>query len=864
MPGKSESHTPMMQQYWDIKSQHLDKLLFYRLGDFYELFYDDAKKAAKLLNITLTQRGESKGAPIPMAGVPYHASENYLAKLVKMGESIAICEQVGDPALSKGPVAREVQRIITPGTLTDDALMDADHSNILMSIFSHQQLVGIAWLELANGRFMVEQINDQQKIIDVIARVAPAELIVEEAQVTEEIRQTALPLTIRAASCFATKSCRQLLLEQFQSQDLTGFGLEKLIVAQRAAGALLHYLHVTQKSQLHHIRNISVNTSSQYVQLDQASRIHLSLTQQANGDTQSTLFKALDHTETPMGKRLLKFWIHHPLQTMAAIKSRQLAVAALRQCEQKEQLKVLTTQLESLGDIERIVARVTLGTARPHDLVKLRHALGCLPVIRDFIRTHQQVGCVLSACDGLRPYETLLALLTQAIRDEPATLIRDGGVIASGYHEQLDTYRRYADDSQAMLDDLLATTQQTHGLSNLKMGYNRVSGYYFELPKSQSHLAPESFIRRQTLKNSERYTIAPLKQFEQEALSAQAKALALEKEIYLNILNHTSEYAEALNQTSTDCATVDCIQSLARWSIGDRFCQPEFSSERGINLVASHHPLLIADKNKNSVANDHVMTDQQHIHIITGPNMGGKSTFMRQVATCVLLAHIGAYVPAQAMQFSVVDQIFCRVGSGDDLASGRSTFMLEMAETANILHNASRNSFVLMDEVGRGTSTYDGMSLAWSIIHYLVEQNQSMVMFATHYHEITELQAYHDAVVNRHLAVREVSGQLIFLYQVCDGATNKSYGLQVARLAGVPAAVIQHAKEKLKQYNRQQAPVAQGDLLDINEFSEGVVTAEDGRLLFDALKEMDVDSMSPREAQAALYRLAELAICEVE
>ena len=858
MANKSSAHTPMMQQYWDIKSEHPDKLLFYRLGDFYELFYDDAKKAAKLLNITLTQRGESKGEPIPMAGVPYHASENYLAKLVKMGESIAICEQVGDPTLSKGPVAREVQRIITPGTLTDDALMDADQSNILMSICRRQQTIGVAWLELANSTFMVEQIDEPQKIVDIIARVSPAEIIMEESKITEEIKQCAIPITVRPAACFAPKSCRQLLLEQFQSHDLNGFGIEKLDIAQQSAGALLNYLHVTQKSQLKHIRGIQLSSTSQYMQLDHASRTHLALTQQSNGDTHNTLFNALDHTKSPMGKRRLKFWIHHPLQAVDLIKSRQQSVCALRECAQKRQLEELTVALEGLGDIERIVARVTLATARPYDLVKLRHALKIIPDIIQFVKTHQQQGCVLSTCNGLRPYDTLLSLLVQSVKDEPATLIRDGGVIADGYHEQLDQYRRYASDSQAMLDDLLARTQQEHGLPSLKLGYNRVSGYYFELPKSQSHLAPENFIRRQTLKNAERYTVTALKQFEQEALSAQAKALALEKEIYNTILSQVSDYAEALNQTSSDCATVDCIQSLAVWAVSEEFCLPVFTEARGIHMVASHHPLLIADPSKKSVANDHQMTDGQHVHIITGPNMGGKSTFMRQVASCALLAHIGAHIPAQSVQISQIDQIFCRVGSGDDLAGGRSTFMLEMAETANILHNATRNSLVLMDEVGRGTSTYDGMSLAWSIIHYLVEHNQSMVLFATHYHEITEIQAYHEAVTNRHLAVKEVNGQLIFLYKVLEGATNKSYGLQVARLAGVPAPVIQHAKEKLKQYSRQQVPIAQGDMLDVDDV-DTERPAEDYHQLVEALRSLDIDSMSPREAQSALYQLIEHA-----
>jgi DNA mismatch repair protein MutS len=867
MAPPTDTHTPMMQQYWKIKSQYPDKLLFYRLGDFYELFYDDAKKAARLLNITLTQRGESKGTAIPMAGVPYHASDNYLAKLVKMGESVAVCEQVGDPALTKGPVAREVKRVITPGTLTDDVLLDAESANILMAVCKHQASVGVAWLELSNGQFQVEEANGIEAMHNIIARVSPAELICDTAEAHHLLKDVTIPMAKQPTEHFAYASCRRLLLDQLQCTDLTAFGMDEMKAVQRAAGALLHYVHLTQKSQLAHIKTIRMSTSSDYVQLDHASRQHLSLTQDSAGEKALTLFKTIDDSKTPMGKRLLKHWLHHPLQCRQKIEARQQAIGTLRDLAEDQKLSELRSSLGELGDIERIVSRICLDSARPYDLVKLRQSLTEMPNIQQFVKTQQKSACTLSMCIHIQPYTELLTLLNSAISEHPSTLIRDGGVIATGYHQELDTLRQYATQSQQLLDNLLAEEQEKSGLSGLKLGYNKVSGYYLELPKSQSHLAPESFIRRQTLKNVERYTIAPLKNFEQKVLSAQAKALSLEKSCYLQLLQQLASYAEALNQTSSDCATLDCLQSLASWSSQSGFCQPVFTESRGVKIEAGQHPLLITQKHINCVANNHVMSAEQHVHIITGPNMGGKSTFMRQCATLTLLAHMGAYVPAKSMSLGVIDQIFCRVGSGDDLSGGRSTFMVEMSETAYILHNATENSLVLMDEVGRGTSTYDGMALAWAIVDYLVQNNRSMVLFATHYHELTALQACHNVVTNMHLAVKEVKGQLIFLYQVIPGATHKSYGLQVARLAGMPAECINRARHKLKHMAQKSPMDMQEGLFDQLQASPDVEEVEEenaNQHLIDSIKEIDLDNITARDALSKLYELVDLVAHAVD
>ena len=864
MNKKTAEHTPMMQQYWQLKSQHSDKLLFYRLGDFYELFYDDAKKAAKLLGLTLTQRGESKGEPIPMAGIPYHASENYLAKLVKLGESVAICEQIGDPALSKGPVDRAVKRVVTPGTLSDAALMDEGRSNILLAAVITKSTIGLAWFELTSGSFYYDYVENIAEMCAVVARINPAEMLCTDQDRAVMLSHfPSVPVSIQSKESFHRASSRRLLLEQFQTHDLTAFGLESLPQCQQAAGALLNYVQITQQQQLKHVTSLSRLSQSQYMRLDSASRKHLALTENGLENHHYTLFKSIDRCRTPMGRRLLKYWLHHPLQDIAVIRQRQSAVTAIKTAAESAVScqschDQLVACLSSFGDIERIVSRVVLGSARPADCLTLKHALRSLPLLqKQMVALGSIEHTTLATLSAIVAYPELADELDRAIDDEPSSLIRDGGVIAKGYDADLDELRSFAEASSQFLDDLLASEREKTGLSSLKMGYNKVSGYYFELSKIQAVQAPDYFIRRQTLKNAERFTIPDLKQYEDRALGARDKALALEKQIYASLLAAISEHCQALLATSHDVATLDCLCAFAEIALQSGFTCPDLTVERGIRIKSGVHPMFVDSHQKGLfVANDTDLTDQQSIHIITGPNMGGKSTYMRQCASLVLLAHLGSYVPAEAMRCHVVDQLFCRVGSGDDMATGRSTFMVEMTEAAAILHHATLRSLVLMDEIGRGTSTYDGLALAWAIVEHLRECNQSMVLFATHYFEITDLQAIHPQIVNWHLQAKESSGRLVFLYRLAQGATSKSYGLQVARLAGVPASCLLRAKEKLKDFSYAHQATVQSHLPLVDAEPE-----EDWQqhyqMLADQIKSYDLDHLSPREALHVLYDLVE-------
>lgn len=841
----------------------MDKLLFYRLGDFYELFYDDAKRASQLLGLTLTQRGQSKGEPIPMAGIPYHASENYLAKLVSQGESVAICEQIGDPSTSKGPVERAISRVVTPGTLSDEALMDEAKANILLSICSGKGQVGLAWLELSSGVFMVDEVKSMYEATQVISRVSPAEIICREAdqsQILSEVK--GVPITKRANEGFNYQACRRLLLEQLETKDLRGFGIDDLVNGQQAAGALLNYVQVTQQKKLKHINTIRHVTQSNFVQLDSATRKHLALTEDDQGLNQKTLFKVVDHTKTPMGKRRIRQWLHHPLAGKAEIMKRQNAVTALLvACEQGGGgSQWLRGQLMKIGDIERVVSRIVLGSARPGDCVTLRNALLVMPSIQTWLAENFSEGqSLLSNLQAIKDYAELSQLLQEAICESPSSLIRDGGVIAQNYDAELDRLRAYATESNQYLDNLLTEEREKTGLSSLKMGYNKVSGYYLEVSKVQSAQVPDYFIRRQTLKNAERYTVPDLKQFEEQALTAQSRALALEKKLYQELLEEVAMQCDALLQTSGEVAILDCLCSLAHMAKEEGYAAPVLSQERGVTIKAGRHPILIQNTNQLFVANDTDMSDRQFVHIITGPNMGGKSTYMRQCATLVLLAHIGSYVPAESMQLSVVDRIFCRVGSGDDMATGRSTFMVEMTETANILHNATARSLVLMDEVGRGTSTYDGMALAWSIVEHLVKHNRALVMFATHYFEITQLQHIHPEVVNLHLQAKESQGKLVFLYRIASGATSKSYGLQVARLAGLPGDCLRRAKEKLREFSQLNQSTVQSDLFAVGDETDCQIDEWKDKYqeLTKMLLSLNIDNISPREALGVLYKLVE-------
>ncbi|MEC8881895.1 MAG: DNA mismatch repair protein MutS [Pseudomonadota bacterium] len=864
-----KQHTPMMMQYFELKSKHEDKLLFYRLGDFYELFYDDAKKASRLLNITLTQRGHSGGEPIPMAGIPYHASENYLAKLVKMGQSIAICEQIGDPTVGKGPCERAVSRIVTPGTLSDEALLDESSANIIMSVCINKKSIGVSWLELSGGRFSVWQTDSLEKFEGIVSRMKPAEILTSEVDFTKIANVIAsYPVTKRSQESFNHFSCRRLLLEKFQTKDLSGFGIEHLLAAQQAAGALLSYVQVTQQSQLGHIHGLTYVNDTAYVELDTATCKHLSLTEDDEGNGKKTIYQTLNHTKTPMGKRLLKHWLHHPLRSIKQIMSRQLAVSELLGSEKSisDNAKNLGEHLSQIGDIERIISRVVLGSARPFDLVKLKGSLQAMIDLESWIEQYRDHDSLLCDLEGVHAYPELLTLLESALMENPPSVIRDGGVIAQGYDEVLDRYRALATESSEYLEDLLNREREKTGLNSLKMGYNKVSGYYFELSKGQAEKAPDYFIRRQTLKNVERFTHPELKKFEVEVLSAKHKAMALEKKLYGQLLDKIAVECRRLQKTGADIASIDCLYALTVSAKKEGQCAPTFTERRCLEIKQGKHPVLVDQSQSMIVANDTLMTDDHPVQIITGPNMGGKSTYMRQCASLVLLAHIGAYVTAKAMQLSLVDKIFCRVGSGDDMATGRSTFMVEMTETANILHNATEESLVLMDEVGRGTSTYDGMALAWSIVDYLVTVNRSMLLFATHYFEVTKLQAKHSSIVNVHLQAKETAGKLVFLYQIAKGATSKSYGLQVAKLAGVPKQCVDYAKERLNQFNQKKEDILQSDLLGTAEIfsDEGINWKDKYERLLESITRIDIDNITPRQAVECLDALQQCNRAEFE
>lgn len=806
----SKTHTPMMKQYWDIKSQYPDQLVFYRLGDFYELFYDDAKKASQLLNITLTQRGQSAGEPIPMAGVPFHAAENYLAKLVKLGQSIVICEQQGDPATSKGPVERVVKRIITPGTLSDEALLDNQQANIIMCLFCKNNKIGIAWLELSNNTISIQQC-DNSDYASVISRIQPAEMLVAEDQYPSfQPTIEHYSVTKRTATSFQAQSCKKTLLEQLQTADLHGYGCEKMDLCIIAAGNLLDYIHITQQQNMQHINAIQIASHQDFLQIDPATRNHLEITENIKNQSEHTLLSSLSHTQTAMGKRLLSHWLHHPLRAQNTILERQHAITCI--AEHHDRHQELITLLKKTGDIQRILTRITLETAKPRDLITLRDTLSTLPSIVDVLDTIPQSQEKVFLKKDLQLFTQENALLERAIIHEPPVTIRDGGVIAPHYDHELDELRNIHQNAQEYLKNLENTEKENLNIPNLKVGYNKIAGYYIEISKQYQNRVPDSYIRRQTLKNAERYTIRALQEFEQKALSAASKALAKEKWLYTELMHKLTHNLAAMQKMASALAKVDVIQCFAVVAKSKDYCAPTFNLERGMHIEEGKHPIVIQNNHDHFIANDTFLDENRHIQIITGPNMGGKSTYMRQTALIVLMAHIGSYVPAKKCQLGPIDKIFCRVGSADDLAGGRSTFMVEMTETANILHNATPNSLVLMDEVGRGTSTYDGMAIAWACIRYLAEKNQSMVLFATHFFELTELNQYIKTIQNVHLAADEKQGSLVFLYKVQSGSTNKSYGLQVAKLAGVPSNVVRYAKEKLQSLQQENTHSLQQDI----------------------------------------------------
>ncbi len=853
MSKEQPQHTPMMQQYFRIKAEYPDILLFYRMGDFYELFMDDAKKAAALLDITLTARGSSAGDPIPMAGVPYHAVEQYLAKLLKVGESVAICEQIGDPAKSKGPVERKITRLLTPGTVTDDYLLDDRRDNLLVAIARTENHYGIAAIDLSTGRFTVQQADSDTTLHNEIERLQPAEILHDEDWKPAFARNRIS--TPRPQWHFDLDTAKRLLLRQFEVHDLDGFGCNHLPLAIAAAGALLNYVQETQRTALPHINSLTVELSDEGIILDAASRRNLELEYSISGEHKNTLISVIDKTATSMGSRLLRRWLNKPLRDRFILRNRHQAVGALLD---QYRYETLLETLRGIGDIERIASRIALGSARPRDLSTLRGSLHVIPRIHSLVGTvdnpHiQQLQTNIDLHDELR------SLLDAAIIDNPPVVIRDGGVIAPGFDPELDELRNLSENADQYLLDLEAREKVRTGITNLKVAYNRVHGYYVEIPQSQLSRIPADYIRRQTLKGVERFILPELKKFEDKVLSARERALAREKAIYDNLLHDLLEHLTPIRSSAQAIAELDVLSNFAERANTLNYNCPALVDGAGIQIEGGRHPVVERTLDNPFVPNDLYMDSRRRMLMVTGPNMGGKSTYMRQVALIVLLAHIGSYVPAQTARLGNIDRIFTRIGAHDDLSTGRSTFMVEMTEAANILNNATAHSLVLMDEIGRGTSTFDGLSLAWAIAEFLARDRKAFTLFATHYFELTSLAEQISTIANVHIDAVEHGDKIVFLHAVKEGPANQSYGLQVAQLAGVPKGVIAQAKKKLVSLEKhsRQAPQP-GQTLPLMFDTPVAPKDESAENVKAALAAVDPDTLTPRQALDALYRLRKL------
>ena len=846
----------MMRQYLGLKSQHPDVLLFYRMGDFYELFYDDARRASKLMDIALTSRGQSNGEPIPMAGVPAHSVDNYLARLVRLGESVAICEQVGDPATSKGPVDREVVRIITPGTLTDEALLENHQTQYLASINLSNELIGLSWLDLSSGQFSLTEIHDLQGLQGELERLRPAEMLVEEDAPLPKWLESTEGLRRRPPWHFDYQSAQLALCKQFGTRDLSGFDAQDAQLAVGAAGCLLQYVKDTQRSAIPHLRGLTRERREDAVIMDSETRRNLEIEISVTPGNEYSLAGLMDRCATPMGSRLLRRWLNRPIRDRDILKKRQQAVETLIAPGIADKL---LQPLSDIGDMERILARVALRSARPRDLAQLRQALEVLPELTKVIRKMES-PLLANLADSCSSHSQVHAFLKSAIVQEPPILIKDGEVIASGFDVELDNLRDISADANQYLDDLELRERERTGLGNLKLGYNRVHGYYIEISKSQANSAPSEYIRRQTLKGAERFITPELKEFEDKVLSAKDRALNRERLLYETILDQLNDTLIELQQTATNAAEIDTLVNLAKRAQELSLTKPELTNEPGINYEKGRHIAVELASSEPFVPNNLDLNDKRRMMIITGPNMGGKSTYMRQTALITVLAHIGSYVPAMNARLGPIDRIFTRVGAADDLTGGRSTFMVEMTETANILNNSTASSLVLMDEVGRGTSTFDGLSLAWAAAHYISKESQAFTLFATHYFELTSLPDSLPACVNVHLDAIEHGDELIFLHSVKDGPANQSYGLQVARLAGVPKNVIELARNYLtileQREHDKDTKIIQPEIPFEEQLSKEVSPSNK---LTEQLLEIEPNDLSPREALRLIYELTDLA-----
>ena len=854
-----EQHTPLMRQFFAAKAEHPDVLLFFRMGDFYELFFDDARKAAKLLDITLTQRGASAGKPIPMAGVPYHAAEGYLARLVALGESVAICEQIGDPAASKGLVERKVVRIVTPGTVTDEALLSERRDTLLLAVARGKNGYGLAWADLAGGRFLVNEVAGDDALEAELARLEPAELLVPDEDGWPPFTATRGGVRRRAPWLFDADSGRRQLLQFFNLHDLSAFGIDERPLAISAAGALLGYVEETQKQRLPHLTSIAMESSDGAIAMNAATRRHLELDTRVDGEQKHTLLGVLDGTITPMGGRLLRRWLHRPLRDRGIVGQRHHAVAALIDSGRDADLR---ETFRALGDVERILTRIALRSARPRDLGTLRDALGMLPQVRGLLSPLDSPRLQVLVA-GLGEHDAQATLLSQALVEQPPALARDGGVFADAHDAELAELRRLSTHADQFLVDLEQRERAASGIPTLKVGYNRVHGYFLEIGKAHAAKAPTHYTRRQTLTGAERYITEELKAFEDKVLSARERSLARERLLYEQLLDALNEHLESLKQCAAALSELDVLACFAQRAQALDWSRPRLVEDACLRIERGRHPVVEAVRDEPFEPNDLVLDDDRRMLVITGPNMGGKSTYMRQNALIVLLAHIGSFVPAALATIGPVDRILTRIGAGDDLARGQSTFMVEMSETSYILHHATAQSLVLMDEIGRGTSTYDGLALAESCARHLAAVNRSYTLFATHYFELTTLAEPGSGIANVHLdavehRAKDGSESLVFMHAVKDGPADRSFGLQVAALAGLPKPVIAQARSRLaelERHMRDPAPPLSPATLDAPR-QIGLFAPASAAL--DALAGIDPDELTPKQALEALYRLKSL------
>ncbi len=852
----------MMQQYLRIKAEYPDTLVFYRMGDFYELFYTDAEKAARLLDITLTARGQSAGRPIPMAGVPYHALEGYLNKLLKHGESAVICEQIGDPAASKGPVERRVMRIVTPGTITDEALLEQRRCSLLAALHRNKQLWGLAWLDMSTGDFCILETDSEQTLLGELERLKPAELLLSEDHTLPESHALSAAIKRRQPWHFETATGHGLLTRQFGTRDLSGFGCETLKVAIAAAGCLLQYAQETQRSPLTHVTRLLAEPPADAVLLDLACRRNLELEADFSGNMHNSLLGLLDTCCTAMGSRLLQRWLGRPLRKQATLMQRHAAVEALLQTKLFGELR---TQLHNTGDVERICSRIVLKSARPRDLIALRDALRRSPAIYKAVAGVRD-ELISELASQLQVRSEPMALLEKALIDNPPLLIRDGGVIAQGYDHELDELRRLSEHADEFLNELENRERTRTGISTLKVNYNRIHGYYIEISKGQSDKAPVDYMRRQTVKNAERFITPELKTFEDKVLSAREKSLSREKFLYEQLLELLAQYLSDYRRLANAIATLDVLACFAERADRLNYVRPTFTDQPLIEILDGRHPVVEQMSTEPFIANSIAFDKDRRMLLITGPNMGGKSTYMRQTALIVIMAHMGCFVPAKKALLGPVDRIFTRIGAADDLAGGRSTFMVEMTEAANILHNATPHSLVLMDEIGRGTSTFDGLSLAWACAEYLASHTGCYTLFATHYFELTQLAERISRMHNVHLDAVEHADRIIFLHSVKPGPANQSYGLQVAQLAGVPAPVIANARRQLSILEQQSAQARDLIQAQLGLFDQAAPAAPGPKpdqvasdVLRQALQEVEADELSPKQALELVYKLKKLS-----